>query len=130
MSKTITVKYENDEGDEIELELPSKKEVCYECDGEGFVLIDGLRHEAFTMEEFEEAFDDDEDRQAYFTRGSKYDQQCPQCKGQNVVDVVDEQYIPEELKAQYKEYQAYREEQDQADAEYDAMCAAERRMGC
>lgn len=76
--------------DEEEHELPSTKEVCPDCEGEGFVLNESMRHHAYTSEEFEEEFDE-EGRAQYFRRGGIYDVQCPTCQGKNVVDVVDEE---------------------------------------
>ncbi len=99
---TMEVMFENDEGEEITLTLPSKKEVCSECDGSGYVLRGGLRGAAFSREEFEEEFSDEEDREAYFTRGGKYDETCDHCHGKNVVDVVDEEHIPADKKADYE----------------------------
>lgn len=127
---TITVKYVNDDGDEVELELPSKMEVCSDCQGHGSVLTEGMRGHAYTREEFEEEFDDEEDRQAYFKRGGKYDVECPTCHGKNVMPVVDEEKMPANLKAQYKEYQEYQEEADRLDAEFRAASRMERMMGC
>lgn len=89
----LTVSIMNDDGEEYEVSFPSKMEVCDECGGHGTVLIEGLRGHAFSQEEFEECFDDDEDRAAYFERGGKYDQVCPHCKGKNVVEVVDEEEV-------------------------------------
>ena len=114
---TTKVFYENDEGEEITLILPSKKEVCPECDGTGFVLCEGMRGYAYSQEEFEESFSDDEDREAYFTRGGKYDTQCDRCHGTNVIDVIDETLIPEKDKAAYAEYQKSEENKARWDAE-------------
>ena len=127
---TIDVKYENDKGEEVTLTLPARFEVCDDCCGEGYVLCDGMRGHAYSQEEFEEAFDDDEDREAYFTRGGKYDQVCPTCAGKNVVPVIDEENIPAKLKAQYEQYEKQAEEAAQYEAEYQAECAMERRFGC
>ncbi len=98
----ITLTYENDEGEEVELVLPAKNEVCSDCEGSGFVLCEGMRNHAYSAEEFDEAFDDEEDRAAYFQRGGKYDVQCPTCHGKNVVAVVDEEHVPAEKKEEYE----------------------------
>ncbi len=117
---TIDITIYNDDGEETIETLPAKMEVCSECEGEGFVLRGGLRGYAFSAEEFNETFDDDEDRGAYFTRGGKYDEVCPCCKGKNVVPVVDEK----ELSAAQKEiFETFQEqESDRA-----AMREADRR---
>jgi hypothetical protein len=109
--------YENDEGEEVELNLPSKMEVCWDCKGHGTVLTAGMRDHAYSMEEFNESFDDEEDRQAYFQRGGKYDVSCPTCHGANVMPVVDEEHIPEKDKAAYSEYLKSEEQKAQWDAE-------------
>jgi len=110
---------EVDSADEdYEVEFPSKMEVCDECGGHGTVLIEGLRGHAFSREEFEDTFDDDEDRAAYFQRGGKYDVSCPSCKGKNVVEVVDEEKLTPELKVQYQVFLDQEEERaamDRAD---------------
>jgi len=114
---TMKLTYENDEGEEIELELPSKMEVCNDCQGHGSVLCEGMRGYGYSQEEFEESFSDDEDREAYFTRGGKYDVTCPTCHGDNVVPVVDEALIPEKDKAAYAEWQKSEEQRARWDAE-------------
>jgi hypothetical protein len=119
----LKVTYENDEGEEVELELPSKMEVCWDCEGHGTVLTEGMRNHAYSMEEFRESFDEEE-AQEYFTRGGRYDVQCPTCHGANVMPVVDEEHIPENLKAQYAEYQKHEEQK----ARWDAEDRATRRM--
>ncbi len=130
MSDTIELTYENDDGEEVTLTLPSKMEVCDECGGHGYVLCEGMRGHAYTSEEFAEAFDDDEDRAEYFRYGGKYDQQCPVCKGKNVVPGVDESRLSDAQKKEYAEYQEWQEAEWQADADCRAETEAERRMGC
>jgi RecJ-like exonuclease len=97
--------WSEDMEEETTYEFPAINEVCSECDGEGFVLVEGMRGHAYSQEEFNEAFDDDEDRQAYFTRGSKYDTTCPVCRGKNVVPVVAENLLNDKEKVLYAEYQ-------------------------
>ena len=113
---TMKVMYENDEREEIELELPSKMEVCPDCDGHGTVLTEGMRGHAYTMEEFHESFDEEE-AQEYFTRGGRYDVQCPTCHGDNVVPVVDEKLIPEKDKEAYAEWVKSENQKARWDAE-------------
>ena len=115
---TMKVTYENDEGEEIELELPSKMEVCNDCEGFGVVLTEGMRHHAYSTEEFLQEFDEEE-RAEYFDRSShgRYNVQCPTCHGANVIPVVDEEHIPENLKAQYEEYEKSEHQKAQWDAE-------------
>lgn len=107
---------------EIRELLPWKWAVCGRCDGEGTVLIDGLEGVAFTMEEFHEAFDPDE-QYAYFNGG--YDRTCPDCNGRTTIKAVDrnwaESLCPNLL--------AYYDSLVESYAETEAMYAAERRMG-
>ena len=127
---TIKLKYENEDGDEVEITLPSKLGVCPECQGHGFVLRDGLRGESFTASEFEECFEEPEDREEYFRYGGKYDQQCPTCHGNNVVPAVNEEYLSEAEKKLYAEYKEWEEDNARYEAEAADERAAERRMGC
>jgi hypothetical protein len=78
--------------EETTYEFPAINEVCDECDGEGFVLCEGMRGYAYSQEEFNEAFDDD-------------DQICPVCNGKNVVPVVAENLLTDKEKVLYAEYQ-------------------------
>lgn len=126
---TITVTYITDRGEEIVLDLPAKNEVCHDCDGEGYVLCEGMRGYAYSAEELYESFDAEE-RAEYFRPGGRYDVVCPTCKGKNVVKVVDEDNIPASLKDQYGEYLVYEEAMAYLDACDRATVAAELRMGC
>jgi RecJ-like exonuclease len=124
--KTITVITYDDEGNDIEHELPAMRVVCDDCDGEGYVLRDGMRYHAYTMEEFDYEFDE-EMKSEYFKRGGIYDVVCPTCKGKNVVDVVDREACernPEYAKI-LNELDDLEEDRRMMEAEY----AAERRMG-
>lgn len=112
----ITVTIENEEGEEQEVTFPAKMEICDECDGEGFVLTEGMRGYAYSAEEFAESFDD-EDQAEYFRRGGKYDVQCPCCKGRNVVPVVDESALSAEQKILFALYQEAEEQKAQWDRE-------------
>lgn len=113
----------DDSGNEVEHMLPSKREVCSRCDGEGSHLTPSIGEHAYSQEEFEESFSTDEEKEDYFKRGGIYDVACEVCDGENVEDVVDEEHCdPVLLKAYHKQ---------QADEYSDYMeRAAERRMGC
>lgn len=123
----IEFTYENDDGDEIVIEFPSKKEVCYRCDGEGTHLNPSIGEHAYSYEEFNESFDD-EGKEQYFKPGGIYDVTCHTCHGKNVVDVHDEEAIKldPELAAHYEVYLEHQSD----DAAYDAECMAEERFGC
>lgn len=76
-----------------EVELPCSFSVCPRCDGHGSILTPSIGEHAYSSEEFNETFHDDEDREAYFTRGGKYDVTCPVCSGKNVVPTPDREAI-------------------------------------
>ncbi len=113
----------DDNGEEVEHELPSRREVCSRCNGEGSHLTPSIGEHAYSQEEFEESFSTDEEQEAYFTRGGAYDVTCEVCGGENVEDVVDEERCDPVLLKKY---------QDKLDDDYayERECAAERRMGC
>lgn len=122
---TTTITLEDDEGLEIKLELPARKVVCPDCRGLGRTLVDGLRSHAFSREEFDETFDDDEDRAAYFDHRSHYHETCNTCGGANVIDEVDTAALSPAQRKQYRAHLRIRRELD----EVDHMQEMERRMG-
>jgi RecJ-like exonuclease len=123
----ITATFENEEGEEQTVTFPAKMEVCDECDGEGFVLCEGMRGHAYSAEEFAESFDDEEAGE-YFKRGGRYDQVCPCCKGKNVVPVVDQSVLTPEQKVLFAQW----EESEDQKAAWDREDRATMRMesGC
>ena len=121
---TVSFTFEDEDGEEIVHEFPSTKEVCSNCRGEGTHLTPGMRDHAYSQEDFENEFDTDE-QEAYFTRGGRYDVTCESCDGLRVVDVIDESRFSEKDKEMFEIFCEHEKDQ----AEYDAMCAAERRMG-
>ena len=115
---------ENEDGEEEKFSLPGKYEVCPRCEGEGCYLNPSIGEHAYSQEEFEEAFSDEEDRQQYFTRGGIYDVTCATCKGKRVVEVIDEGACrSSEQKVLLKRYQEHQADQE----EYEAECRAEAR---
>lgn len=124
--RTVQFTYTDEEGDEVVAHLPARHEVCSRCEGHGTHLNPSIGEHAYTMEEFHEAFDDEEARQ-YFTRGGIYDVTCQECLGRNVVKVVDVSACSSpEQKALLKRFQ----DSERDDAEYEALCRSEARMGC
>lgn len=99
---------------------------------DGTVLCEGLRGHAFSMEEFYETFEDEEDRAEYGRPGGRYDVQCPTCQGRNVVDVVDEEACERDpkLKALLKQHQKQEEERAHWAAIDRATERSERLAGC
>jgi hypothetical protein len=122
--KVFTFTDYDEDGDEIEveMELPIKMELCNDCEGFGTVLNASMRHHAYTQEEFNEF--SAEDREAYFTPGSHYHEQCPTCAGKNVVAVVHEPSLTKEQKAFFKKLQ----DREEAEARDNADDAFTRRM--
>ncbi len=103
--------------DRIRLVVPSKVEVCPTCRGKG---QHSLAIGAITQEDRERDWSDDE-FQDYMD--GFYDRQCETCRGLRVVDEPDwDAMTPFQAELADRWYQ------DEAD--YQAVCAAERRMGC
>ncbi len=121
----ITIKfYYNDE--EVIHDFPSKKEVCWDCEGHGTHLAPGIREHAYSAEEFYEAFHNEEDREEYFAHGGKYDVICHTCKGLRVIDVLDNTALRPEDKEAFEQYLVYQKQE----AEFRREQEFERRMGC
>ena len=79
---------DDDSGDEYEIELPVRFDVCPTCEGHGTHLHPEIGSHAYSSEQFAEDFDDEE-REQYFRRGGVYDVTCGKCKGVKVVYVID-----------------------------------------
>lgn len=102
------------------VKLPTKKEVCPRCDGEGTHVNPAV--DGFTANDLDERYgpDADEFLEGYF-RGD-YDVRCEECRGENVVDVVNEEGLDPEILQDWEAYLAsYYEDL--------AIQASERRMG-
>lgn len=122
----IKVEVYDENGDKITLSLPSKKVVCPNCDGEGTHLCDSMRDHAYSAEEFEEDFTEEEQGE-YMASGGMYDVICQTCKGKRVIDEVNrEACLSEEDKANLARF----DEVEKDRREHEAECAAERRMWC
>jgi len=120
MIKTVT--YIGSEED-ITIELPAKWVVCYDCDGTGktYLGFPASEQPAFTEEDMSR---EGPDFQFEYMNGH-YDKQCPACKGRTTVLEI----IKSEVNMNdplVKGYYDYLEEE----RHYEALCAAERRMGC
>ncbi len=116
---TITFVYYNEDGDEENFTLPSRKEVCPSCWGTGTHVnraIDGNGITGSEMDELGDEFFED-----YMS--GVYDVPCEECNGQNVVDVVDE------VRADPVILEKYQENLND-EWEYQAERAAEIRAGC
>lgn len=118
--------YENAAGDEITITFPIKKAVCFDCNGEGKTLCPGMRGHAYSMEEFQDSFNEEEQAE-YFKVGGRYDVTCETCHGRNVVDEIDESACERDSKLSEALSAYYAKEAEEAD--YQRLCQAERRMG-
>ena len=121
MALRFKVKYEDLEGDDIVIDIPGKHEVCPTCEGHGKVVAPGIDDHGITSEEFDE---DPDFREDYFS--GRYDVQCSECKGQNVVVVPALDLCSDAEKKLYEDYKA----ELTARADFEAECAWERKMGC
>lgn len=114
---TVSFVVEDEDGEEVEHELPGKHEVCPRCEGHGTHLNPSIGEHAYTREEFDEAFDDDESREQYFKRGGMYDVTCDECSGNRVVVVIDESNLTDKQKELVEEYHDRHEREARWDAE-------------
>lgn len=114
--KKIVVTVEDDDGEEHEVTLPSRYEVCDRCHGTGTHTNPAIDGNGITASEWAEW--DGEDRENYMS--GAYDVMCEDCKGLRVVLCVDEERIEKhgsELEKQALE-QYYEDGQTDHDDEY------------
>ena len=78
---------EDDDGNVLDLDVQEEWVICDECRGEGKSLCDGMRGHAYSAEEFQESFPEDEDKHQYFN--GFYDTRCDSCKGSGKVKAID-----------------------------------------
>lgn len=106
----------HDEEIEVEeqFECSVEREVCSLCDGLGTVVNPEIDASGLTREDF----DDDPDFERDYHAGV-FDITCPECRGNKVVAVPK---LPDAVRRVLTQL-------IEDDAEYDALCAAERRMG-
>lgn len=118
--------------EERTITLPVKFEVCGRCDGHGSHLTPSIGEHAYSVEEFYESFDDEEDRVEYFRRGGRYDVTCERCRGLRVEAVPDveacarDPKLKADLAALHEQWKSEAEERD----EWESESRAERMMGC
>ena len=96
--KIVFPLYDEATDDFVDVELPTKWEVCDLCDGEGkhvnpAIDCGGLR---------EDWADDPDFRRDYF--GGRYDVPCNLCGGKRVIKGVDCDALTEELRKAYEEH--------------------------
>lgn len=124
MSKhTVAFLALDDEGCDLEVTLPGTAAVCSKCDGTGTHVNEAIDGNGISTEDWERDWDD-ESKAAYFD--GAYDVTCTECNGARIEVNVDEAACKRQgLEKELEEYYAYLRE----DAEYEALCEAERRMG-
>lgn len=118
----IEFTHTDEDGNEITENIPAKYSVCSRCGGHGTHLNPSIGEHAYSLEEFDNEFSDEE-KEAYFTRGGMYDVNCIVCHGDRVERVPDWDAVwPGDLK---ERYQSFLKEE----AEYEQLCRSERLMG-
>lgn len=116
--RTFTI--DNDEGEEIEVTLPVRFEVCSRCEGKGKHVDPAVDEGGISPEEFAE---DPDFEEGYFE--GRYDVTCHECDGLRVSEVVDEERVTD---AQRPALDAYREHHESV-ARRVRERRAEMRMG-
>ena len=118
--ETKTILLEDDDGNEVEHQLPAEWVVCFRCEGNGKVVDPGVDGDGFTMSEMNEDPDFKED---YFS--GFYDIECPVCNGRTtVLDFAWDNFNEEQNKL-YEQY----EDQEKFKAECRAIREYERQVG-
>lgn len=99
MKRKKGIPFDTEQG--LEVRLPSKRDMCPTCEGEGTTVFGRMRGDAavFTQEDFEE----DPDLAENLENGV-YDKECPHCKGTRVVDTVDEERLEKENPELFKQW--------------------------
>ena len=115
--------YVNDDGEESIVDLPTKMEVCRDCEGKGKTYLGWRKGDqpAFTQADRDEDPDGFEDMMS-----GHYDRDCQGCNGLRVVEIVD----ADALEAQDKALWNFWVEDKRAEHEHREICRMEERMGC
>jgi len=102
-----------------EKEVASKRIVCDVCNGDGTHVNPAIDGNGITADEMHELGDDFRD--SYMA--GHFDVCCSECKGQNVIDVIDMEALSETDQAGYW---AYKNEESQAywESEYERQAGA------
>lgn len=113
---TTVIEIDTEDGTH-EVELPTKWVICDTCSGDGTHVNPSIDAGGLCAEDFH----DDPDFADNYMSGM-YDVQCYTCSGSGKVREVDLDQLSDELRDAY-------ERQLEDDAQYEAMCRAERIMG-
>lgn len=114
----------DENGDEHEIELPVRMEVCPDCEGHGTHVNPAIDGNGLTADDFAEDPDFAEDYYA-----GRYDVSCDVCKGLRVVPEVDRDRADAQDLALYDECEQVRIDDARFDRESYLERMAERRMG-
>ncbi len=114
----VIVLTDEESGDEVEHTVSFKFAVCPTCRGKGSHVNPSIDAGGITSSEWEEW--DEEDRESYMS--GAYDVQCYECKGNRVIPEMDRDSVSPELLEQIDRI-------DRENAEFEAVCRAERMMG-
>ena len=109
------VKLDVDENGCGHLTVPTKRAVCYMCNGSGTVVDPFVDAGGPTSSDFDRYPDFYEE----YVSGT-YDVTCPTCKGERVLEEPD---FPKDVQEAVDEY-------DAEEADFVRQCAAERAYGC
>jgi hypothetical protein len=110
-------RYEAEDGNVIK--FPRKRIVCTRCNGNGWV---DSWEGGFTDADVTEWYGADRDEFIEDYKRGRYGVTCPECKGKNVVDVIDEDYCSKELLDLYHSHM-------KAYYEVESISRTERMMG-
>jgi hypothetical protein len=105
--------YTDENGDEVEVELPSRFEVCQRCEGRGSHVNPNIDGHGITAEEWDRDWDEDS-REGYMT--GRYDVPCQTCDGLRVERVVDRDRCEPALLARFDHEADRRRDWDAEDA--------------
>lgn len=88
-----------------EVEIPSRFEVCWRCEGHGTHVNPSIDGNGISPEEF---YEDPDFAESYFK--GHYDVQCEECRGERVVLEPDYERMSPELTEQVEAYYAAKAE--------------------
>jgi hypothetical protein len=100
MNKTIEITTYDINYDEIVTVIPSRKEVCERCDGEGRHTNPSIDGNGITQSEMNELGPEFKD--AYFN--GTYDVSCHECNGLRIVRVIDWDQFKTDMPELHDEY--------------------------
>lgn len=115
---TIELTVWTDEGNEVELAIPAKFELCPRCRGVGSHVNPAVDGHGISPQEFAE---DPDFQESYFA--GVYDVACHRCQGEKVIKVIDRD------RATRAELVLF-DDHERALREIEAEEEAERRAGC